>query len=77
MIISKIAMRSEIQIKLVFSNLPMSPDDLSQKLGINATRSWNEGDEGVIKTIRKKTNGWKLNSGLDTVVHPIFWTQKS
>jgi len=58
-------MKTEIKINLVFFDFSMSPDDLSQKLGINATSTWRKGDQGITVPIRKKTNGWELSSGLD------------
>lgn len=59
-------MRSEIKVRLTIKNFPMSPDELSQRLGLQPTTAWMKGQpKKLAKGSLYSFNNWELDSGLN------------
>ncbi len=59
-------MKSEIYVSFNLIGLDFNPDDITNKLGINPTKTWRVGDLIHPKTIlKRKENGWSLQSQLN------------
>lgn len=61
-------MKSEIKVYFRIVGFPMSPEVLTDKLGLKPTDTWKKGDAGRIAKTTFKNNGWELSSGLNKSV---------
>jgi Domain of unknown function (DUF4279) len=58
-------MKSEIFVEFLLTGFEISPEEITNAIGIEPTESWHI-DDTIEKTkIKRKENGWTLSSGLD------------
>lgn len=59
-------MESEISVYFTLTGLDCEPEEITAKIGIKPTKTWKVGDLINSRgTIRRKHNGWKLESKLE------------
>ncbi len=57
-------MADEIIVRLKITSVHITPEEITEKLGISCDNSWRLGDKRKKTIIEEKENGWVLDSGL-------------
>jgi Domain of unknown function (DUF4279) len=58
-------MKSEISVDFLLTGFEISPEEITNAIGIEPTKSWHIGETIGKSKIKRKKNGWTLSSGLD------------
>ena len=58
-------MKTEIKVKLTFSNFDITPEEMSEKLGLKASKILKKDQPGPLTKKLIKSNIWELDSGLN------------
>lgn len=59
----------KISVALVVTGFDCHPDDVTEVIGVSPTDTWRTGELIRSPDIRKKTNGWRLQSPLGEMMH--------
>ncbi len=55
----------ETVVRLVVTSDTLNSEDITSRVGVSGTRTWNVGDVRLGTKIKEKENGWLLNSSVE------------